>query len=54
MNVSQLHRELSEVKSNFMMSKAELEQLKEENKQLIKQLNRKNPGDAESQVAYFY
>ena len=54
MNVSQLNCELLEIRSNFTMSKVELGKLKKENKQLIEQLHRIKPGDAESQVAYFY
>ena len=54
MNVSQLDCELSEIRSNFTMSKVELGKLKKKNKQLIELLHRKKPGDAESQVAYFY
>ena len=37
-----------------MMREMELTKLKESNKRLIKLLRDKKPGEAESQVAYFY
>ena len=54
MKISQLESELSEVSSKLIMNEMELAKLKESNKQLIKQLRDKKPGEEESQVAYLY
>ena len=53
-DISQLDSELSEIGSKLMMREMELTKLKESNKRLIKLLRDKKPGEAESQVAYFY
>ena len=50
MDISQLDNELSEISSKLMMREMELAKLKENNKQLIKQLRDKKPVETLLQV----
>ena len=50
MDISQLDNELSEISSKLMMREMELAKLKENNKQLIKQLRGKKPVETLLQV----
>ena len=50
MDISQLDNELSEISSKLMMREMELAKLKENNKQLIKQLRDKKPVETLVQV----
>ena len=53
MDISQLDSELSEISSKLMMREIELSKLKQSNKQLIKQLHDKKPGETVSQVMFY-
>ena len=53
MEISQFDSELSEISSKLMMREIELAKLKENNKQLIKQLRDKKPGETVLQVMFF-
>ena len=53
MDISLLNSELSEVSSKLMIAEMELAKLKEDNRQLIKQLHNKKLGEAVSQVMFY-